>query len=160
GTLWPNDYLLDDGTEPAPLEVIRVGVQTSRPAPHQPENWVIDGSRWELLERPAGKGSSSILQSAIVRGPELLMGFSDRIDDAEIHRGLKSSLALIAPRTLSLYHQLSYRGNPQARGRFALGTVGQPVTYDLSITDLAWRNRVLQQGPHTLSQNSTPFIMT
>jgi len=79
GTLFATDYVLADGTHAAPMDVIRVGVRAPRPAPHQPENWVIDGTTWKLVARPMGCELISILQAAMVRGPGLLGGFSDRV---------------------------------------------------------------------------------
>jgi hypothetical protein len=45
GVLWPDDYTLTNGSEARTLDVIRVGLRTPRPAIHQPENWVINGTR-------------------------------------------------------------------------------------------------------------------
>src|SRR5712692_1082271 len=79
GTLYPPDYTLADGTEAALLDLVQIGIRARRPAPHQPENWVIGGTPWTLLSRPMGNNPVPVLQNAIVRGPDLLRGFSDRV---------------------------------------------------------------------------------
>lgn len=161
GTLYPPDYILDDGSEASVLDVIRIGVQTHRPAPHQPENWVIDKSPWALASRPMDPGLCSVLRNAIEMGPDLLGNSSDRISETELQQQPASaSLALIAPQSVRLYHQLSYRGNPQARGRFELGIRNQNCVYDLSVTDPIWKARIIQQGPMTLQQDQARFLMT
>jgi len=162
GTLWPTDYSLNDYTEVGPLDVFRVGVLTPRPAAHQPENWVIDGTTWTLLARPMGDALVPVLKNAVSLGPELLRGFSDRVSYASLqHQNATASLALLAPDELYLYQQLSYRGKPQARGRFSLGTGGQAALYDLAITDPHWENVVIQQpNPRTLRQADDKFLVT
>jgi len=59
GELQDRHYRLRDQSEPGVLDVIRVGLSNPHPLPHQPENWRIDGSTWELIERPAG-GSAPV----------------------------------------------------------------------------------------------------
>jgi hypothetical protein len=161
GTLYPPDYMLDDSTEAGLLDVIQVGVRFLRPEPHQPENWVIDGSHWMLLSRPMGNNLTQVLQNAIVNGHELLNGFSDRVSYASLQQQpATASLALIAPDTIDLYHQLSYRGRPQARGRFTLGVGAQASLYDLAITDPRWEGVVIYQGHRILRQAETKFLVT
>lgn len=161
GTLYPPDYILDDGSEASVLDVIRVGVHSHRPAPHQPENWVIDKSPWVLTSRPMTAALCSVLCNAIVAGPVLLGNNSDRIPLALLQQQQAiASLALIKPNSVDLYHQLSYRGNPQARGQFELGDGNHTCVYDLSVTDPIWKTKIIQQGPITLQQDQRPFLLT
>jgi hypothetical protein len=74
GTLYPTDYMLSDYTEPGVLDVVRVGLAAPRPAAHQPENWVIDGTTWGLLARPMPAGLIAVVRAAVTAGPELLGG--------------------------------------------------------------------------------------
>jgi hypothetical protein len=139
GTLYPPNYTFADDTVASVLDIVQVGVHKQRPAPHQPENWLIDGTNWTLLARPMGNKLIQVLRSAITPGPELLRGFSDRVPYTSFQQqNATASLALIAPESLDLYHQLSYRGRPQARGRFSLGRGNQTCLYDLVITDPQW----------------------
>jgi hypothetical protein len=161
GTLYPPNYTLSDGTEAGPLDVIQVGVQAPRAAPHQPENWVIDGTPWTLQSRPIRPNLIPILQTATAHGPELLHGFSDRVSHAQfLQQPATTSLTLIAPDSIDLYHQMSYRGRPQARGRFSLGAGATASLYDLAITDPLWESLVIQQGPCTLRQTEGKFLVT
>lgn len=161
GTLYPPPYTLHDGTEAGLLDVIHVGVRTHRPVPQQPENWVIDGTMWALNARPLRDNLSHGLRNAIVSGPELLRGFSDRVPYASFQQQhATASLALIAPDSIDLYQQLSYSGRPQARGRFALGTGSQASVYDLVVTDPRWEQFVIHQGAWTLRQADSKFLVT
>lgn len=161
GTLYLPDYMLTDGTEVGVLDVIQVGVHSHRPLPHQPENWVVDGSRCGLLSQPVASQLAGVLKNAIVRGPELLRGHSDRVLHTDFQQQpATASLALLAPDSIDLYHQLSYRGRPQARVHFTLGSGGQLCHYDLAITDPAWEARVIQQPPFTLRQLDAKFLLT
>ena len=102
-----------------------------------------------------------VLQHAIVQGPELIRGFSDREPYTDFQRqNATASLSLIAPDSIDLYHQLSYRGNPQARGYFSLGSGDQTTFYDLVITDPWWKRVALQQDRHTLRQADGKFLIT
>ena len=135
GTIYPPHYTLNDGTEAGLLDVIQVGVGAHRPAPHQPENWVIDGTTWALLARPLPDNLTHVLANAIVSSPELLRGFSDRVPYASFEQqNATASLALIAPDSIHLYRQLNFSGRPQARGVFSLGGVGPTSPYDLVVT--------------------------
>lgn len=161
GTLYPPDYTLNDGTEVGPLDVIQISFRGPRPAPHQPENYVIDGTSWSLLARPMSKNHVHVLQSAVLRGSELLGGFSDRVPyDSFLKKQAATSLALIAPETMDVYDQMSYRGRPQARCRFFLGSGANTYLYDLAITDPEWEKAVIQQGFRTLRQTDAKFLVT
>lgn len=100
-----------------------------------------------------------VLRNAIPHGPELLEGVSDRVSYAQLQQQhAATSLALIAPDTLSLYHQVSYRGKPQARGRFTLGSGAQATLYDLAITDPLWESKIIHHGPCILQQSNHKFL--
>jgi hypothetical protein len=161
GTLFAADYTLADGTEATPLDVIQVGLKTPRPDPHHPENWLMDGSPWTLITRPMGAELAPVLQSALVTGPELLGSLTARIPFEDLQKQpAKASLALIAPESLYLFHQPNYRGKPQARGRFWLGTGNQTYIYDLAITDPQWEACIVKQkAPHTLEQSRSKFLL-
>src|SRR5947209_7506423 len=79
GTLYPPNYTLNDGSPATLLDVIQVGIRTHRPAPHQPENWQIDGTTWSLITRPMDTKLVQVVRNAVVSGPELIVGFSDRV---------------------------------------------------------------------------------
>ena len=68
------------------------------------------------------KNHVQVLQSALLRGSELLGGFSDRVPYDSILKQHAATLpwALVAAKETirMLYDQMSYRGRPQARCRF------------------------------------------
>lgn len=161
GTLYPPNYTLDDGTPAGLLDVITVGARVQRPSSYLPENWVIDGSVWRLSSRPMGPQLVPLLRAAIAKGPELIRGYSDRVPyDSFQQQAATSSLALIAPNRIDLYPQISYRGKPQARGRFSLGPHSCATLYDLVITDPEWEATVIHQGTRTLWQTHGKFLIT
>lgn len=160
GTLYPPDYTLDDGSEAGILDVISLGVKGHRPAPHQPENWVTDGTTWKLVSRPMDAKLVPCLKNRVSSEPELIQSFSDRIawDDLQ-SRPASASLELIAPQKLDAYSQMSYRGKLQVRGRFWLGKRKKMCIYDLVVTDPVWETLVTQRGPVSLKQTDSPFLV-
>lgn len=161
GVLWPPDYTLTNASEAAPLDVIQIGVQAPQPLIYQPENWATDGTKWTLVSSPLSRNLIHLLQNAIVCGPDLLRGLSDRVAYADFQQAKAvASLALVAPDEISLHHQLSFRGKPQARGRFTLGTRAQSCLYDLVITDVHWEGNIIQQGACKLKQSDHRFFVT
>jgi hypothetical protein len=74
GTLTFFDYRLGDRDEARPMDVIRAGVRRRWPQPHQRENWVIDETPWELVQRPADQARRDLVRSHIEFGPELFGG--------------------------------------------------------------------------------------
>jgi hypothetical protein len=161
GILWPSDYTLTNGREAKTLDVIRVGLRSPRPAAHQPENWVIDGSCWALCTCSTTKTCLAILRKAIVAGPELLTGVADRIPFAQFQKEpAAASLALVAPEDLYVYDHLRRGGRRQARGRFSLGTGDRLTLYDLPITEPHWQRTILNGSPHTLRQAEGKFLLT
>ncbi len=161
GTLNQNDYILSDLTEVGFLDQFCVGVESARPAPHHPENWVIDGSRWRLVARPMNDQLATVLKAATVTGPELLRGHSDRVSHAQIEcQPLTASLALVMPEAVELYRHTGSSGNPNVRGRFSIGANGRAVDYDLSVTDPTWIAQVTNHGSQLLQQIDARFVMT
>lgn len=147
GTLSVVDYLLDDDSEAALLDILRISVIEAAPEPHQPENWLIAPSRWRLVERHALSAALPLLQSALIPGPGLLGGHTDRIPYAAFKdRPARASLALAEPSAVAWRISAGFRGNRQARARFTLGG----SFYDLPITDPVFEQRVegLQPGQH------------
>lgn len=134
GTLYSWHYKLSDGTDPQVLDVLRVDLSSSRPKPHQPENWLISNQRWQLVARP-GTSYLPLLQSQVVRGATLLGNQDDRIAfDSFSQSPAQASLALVIPENLGWCVTTSFSGNRQIRAIFSLD--GQP--YNLAVTDPIW----------------------
>jgi hypothetical protein len=160
GILWQSHYTLTSGKEAKNLDVIRVGVCRPQPARHQPENWLIDGTRWAAVAYP-WDNTLRILRRGVVAGPELLVGPCDRIPFARFEKQpVPVSLALVAPDDLYLYPHQTFRGKAKARGRFSLGTAQNLVLYDLPITEPYWQDITIRQGPRTLRQSEGKFLIT
>ena len=147
GTLFRPTYVLDNGEQAALLDVIRVSVSSPRTEPHQPENWVLENKQWRILGRLPPTEAWERLRRFLVSGPNLLGGRTDRLDYAAIQQNpVRASLALIEPSQVSWVITTSTRGNRQTRARFSLAG----ASYDLSITDPKWRQRLsdLPLGTH------------
>jgi len=161
GTLYPTNYLLNDGSQAAVLDVIQVGFQSSRPSAHHPEDWVVDRTQWRLVGRPVQADMAGVLKSAITVDAELLLGYEDRIPcDHLLKHPIRRSLTLAAPDEAELYHQLSYSGRPQVRCRFRLGAGRRKTLYDLVVTDPAFDSHALPNDRVMTKQVESPFLLT
>jgi hypothetical protein len=138
GALYTQDYILNDGSEPAPLDVIRIDASRA-PQPHQPENWLISGKQWQRLRRLNRQEAKPRLQRAATPGPYLLGGPSDRISHEDlVEHPVQSSLCLVEPAELRWRITTNMRGSRQVRAMFSLAG----AEYDLSVSDPAWENRL------------------
>ena len=150
GTLDARHYTLDDGSEARVLDLLRIELDSPRPEPHQPENWLVGQARWKLIARPAPKSRLGALRDGIVTGPALLGSQSDRTPYAAFRSSAaEASLALIRPMELEWLVTTSPRGKPQVRALFKLG--GAP--YSLSVTDPIWERKLSGRrvGKHPLA---------
>ena len=138
-TLYGSDYRLADGTEPQLMDVIGIPCAAAQPAPHQPENWLIEKRRWNLVARPAPSNLNPILSAAIRPGPDL---FGDRTlrrnYDNFLVTPASASLALIVPKNTRWKIVTGNRGNRQTKACFDLAG----AFYELSCTDLVWNQRL------------------
>jgi hypothetical protein len=136
GELDYSQYRLPDHSEPHLLDVVRVGLSHRQPLPHQPENWLMDGSAWTLVERPASAECSRVVAAAVFRG-SLLFGNARRaVPYAHFRdRPARESLVLVKPagiRWRTEFNTYLLRNTP--RVLFELGD----VQYDLPLTDPAY----------------------
>lgn len=139
GTLFPDLYRLPDGTEPRLLDVIRVGCIRPHPEPHQPENWYIDGSSWELVARPAPPSLRPLLRAGLVRGPALLGDSCSKTHfDQFLMAPAPASLALVVPRSLQWRITTGSRGGRRTKACFWL----DGAYYELSVSDPLWEQRL------------------
>jgi hypothetical protein len=118
GTLYSQHYILNDGSEPATLDVIRIDAFRA-PEPHQPENWRISGTQWQHVGRLRRQEAKPWLQRAANPGPYLLGSSSDRISyEYLVEHPIQSSLCLVDP--------LNFCGGSlltrEATGRFVLSS--------------------------------------
>lgn len=126
GELEYRHYRLPDQSEPRVLDVIRVGLSNPHPLPHQPENWRVDGSPWELIERPAGGESARIVVGSVSENPLLFGNSGKSVSDARFeHLPAKESLVLIEP------SDIQWLRHDKARVIFRL----ENLYYNLPLTD-------------------------
>jgi putative nucleic acid modification protein with dual OB domain len=147
GEVHPCHYLLQDGSGPKALDVIRVECDQPQPSAHQPENWLISGAWWELVHRPAPAALANVLRANVTLGPLLFGDTKRRISFARFaDRPANASLALIAPTDIEW--RITHKPfKPRAQFRLR----GTP--YDLPVTDPAWLDtfRELGDGTHPLA---------
>jgi hypothetical protein len=126
GELEYRHYRLQDQSEPGVLDVIRIGLSNPHPLPHQPENWRLDKSPWELIERPAGGERARIVVGSVSENP-LLFGNSGKsvLQGQFQQRPAKESLVLVEP------NDIAWLRRDKARVLFRL----ENFYYDLPLTD-------------------------
>jgi hypothetical protein len=141
GELHPNDYALSDGTTLHLLDLVRVPVIRHDPRPHQPENWIISGEKWDLLKRPIlTKYLLALVNKNVSQGPLLFGCGSDRVSYSDLcQKPINSSLTFVFPKEL----KWSIENNPfhvskQTRAIFKI----ENQHYNLVITDPVWRTKL------------------
>jgi hypothetical protein len=129
GELEYRHYRLPDGSEPRVLDVIRVGLSNPHPLPHQPENWRVDDSAWELIERPAGGERARIVVGSVSENPVLFGNAGKSVPYARFQQlPAKESLVLVEPSDLEWLHF------DKVRVTFRL----ENFCYNLPLTDPAY----------------------
>ncbi len=152
GTLFPSQYRLNDGSVPQLLDIIEIGVEAPRPASHQPENWIIDGTPWRLCRRPGTELEISVIWDHVIEDPLL---FGNSWDSVPENQDVEYSLALVRVEDLRWRITTSYRGKRQTRALFTFGN----VQYDLVVTDCIIEQNLssLDYGIHPI--HSAPGFM-
>ena len=139
GTLSPEHYTLRPSGEVRIFDRLLVGCLKPQPEPHQPENWVIDGTPWKLGDPLTPPELAKIIQPHFVQGPALLGSESDRIPFASFSdRPVPTSLALVLPEHLQWKIATARTGGRRLRSLFTLGG----ADYDLAVTDPVWEQRL------------------
>lgn len=122
GILYPHHTLLPGKTQPRLLDRILVYADWPDHHPGQPENRLIEGTPWQLLERPANLEALRVIPAALERRPELLGDFETRQRASRVNELPGPSLGLIAPRHLRLSIIEDYElGRQRVRAHFWWG---------------------------------------
>jgi hypothetical protein len=87
------------GEWPEVLDVVRFGYGRRLEDPIQPENLLIDGSRWKLIKRIPSEEAYGRLRGYVERGPRLLGNRGAAVTESEALENGDGSLALIEPNT-------------------------------------------------------------
>jgi hypothetical protein len=149
GELEYRQYRLPDRTEPRVLDVIRVGLSNPHPLPHQPENWRIDGSAWDLIERPAGGERARIVVGSVSESPLLFGNSGKSVSHARFEQlPAKESLVLIEP------SDIAWQSLDKARVMFSI----EDFYYNLPLTDPAYVGPLkrLASGSHRSADLGIP----
>ncbi|MBI2857627.1 MAG: hypothetical protein HYX90_01005 [Chloroflexi bacterium] len=154
GTLSASQRALEANAEPALFDVIEVGLLQPRPEPHQPENWVIDGTPWIQVQSLTPSQAMAFITPWIVLGPELLGNSTDRVPYPDPPAKFPNSLAVITPQSVIWHIITTTKGKRQTRAKFSVG--GR--VYDLAVTDPVWETRLsnLTYGQHLLNAVGIP----
>jgi len=156
GELEYRHYRLPDRSEPQMLDVIRVGLSNPQPLPHQPENWRIDGSGWELIERPAPEEYAPVVAGSLSRDPFLFGNTGRSVPEAQFQQHpARESLVLVQPSDIRWRTEFnSYEQRNKARVMFRL----QSLYYDLPLTDPFYVGPLkrLEVGDHRSSELGVP----
>lgn len=144
GTLYPSNYRLNDGSTPQLLDIIEVGLEGPRPAQHQSENWLIDGTRWRLVRRPASRQEADMMWSHVTQGPALFGNCEDRVAEGA---NVSHSLTIVRVQNLR-WRITSYGEKRKTRALFRL----RGALYDLAITD-----NTIEQGLRNLEEGIHPI---
>lgn len=116
GELTTQQCRLPDGSQPVPLDILRVEVTQPRPRAHQPENWLVAGTSWQLIGKVNPADAFQKLEPALVTGPELLGNQLDRLSQSTIAQGpVTASLALLRPTNIQWRVTTNNRGNKRIR---------------------------------------------
>ena len=138
GGLTPNNYWLDDDSEPQVLDVIRLGVAKPHPKPHHPEDWIMGPSKWRLIERPGEPLRLNLLCDNLIPGPALFGDTRSQIPAAQFKvRPALSSLALLQPENL-LWSVEENNGKRRVTVRFTLCG----ASYFLRLTDPIYEQKL------------------
>lgn len=139
GALFPENYTLNNGSEPPKLSVIEIGVCEAKPKEYQPENWLIDSSQWLFKTKHLTSFHLLLMKKAFFTSNDLFGTTSARIPLSQFEQlPAKSSLEIIQPQVKEWRITNSYRGNRQIRVIFQL----QNVEYNLVVTDPDWTEKL------------------
>lgn len=140
-------YETASGHHPEPLDIIQVELGRQRPKYHQPENWVISGESWELLETELHDQALMAINTALQREGHILHDTAPAIPKRELKdMPVFRSLTLVCPTNPEFYVREKDYGSVQPRTAFEF----DGNEYDLPITDPKWRQRAREDGTGSL----------
>lgn len=140
GELHDGQYTFADVTEPALLDIVRIEVTERRPSAYQPENWLLGGRIWELVNRPASAELAPLIASQLIRGPALLGDTAASMSLASFSENpAGASLALVAPSQIQ-WQVSQFENTKRVRVHFKL----RDSLYGLPVTDPKYVDRLKQ----------------
>lgn len=156
GAITLAEQLLDDGTQPALLDVIEVPLGSPVPQPGQPENWTLAQGAWTRVRGLADDEARGVLGGLEVTTP--VFGTQERsISVEDVRSGaVSSSLAVIRPEELSWRKEVwPERTKIRAVFRHA------GAWHDLPVTDPAWCSQFVEDpaGSYGHSDEEDVFLV-
>ncbi|WP_066379347.1 dual OB domain-containing protein [Anabaena sp. CA = ATCC 33047] len=155
GTLYPEHYTFNNGHEPELFDIIRIPCLREDPKCHQPENWLIDSSKyWESVGSLTLSQARNLLSPEIQKysdSPELLGNSEKQIPYEYLETSsAQSSLALVKPEIIQWVVKTNYDNEKKFRCHFYLGV----NRYDLPITDPIWIEKIsfLKEGTYSCEE--------
>jgi len=148
GTIFRQQYTLDDGREAAIFDVIRVSLKEQCPQSYQPENWIVENEPWRLVRRLTLSEASTFLSSNISTSLSFPGGQLDRVYAAALAQNpVAASLALIEPDSIQWHIKPKTENRRQTCAKFELSGLAYD---DFVITDPQWERRLeaLPLGVH------------
>lgn len=121
-----------DGSEIGPLSLAELRLDRSRPAPHQPEDWVIGSQAFGSTRSVGVEDALALVEPLVESGSTLLGDERTFIDRREIPaNGVQSSLALVKVRSPVLW--LKYGRYDALESRRVIFELGR-ARYNLPVT--------------------------
>jgi hypothetical protein len=144
GTLFFQDYILDNGQDPKLFDIIRIQCIKPKVQYHQPENWIVNPRKmWQFVGHPTLEQARKLINPEVGKHysfPKLLGDLDSKISDEYLRKiPIESSLALIKPNDI----QWCLSTLPKKRN-FRAVFYFSGIVYDLPITDLVWNSKLDQ----------------
>lgn len=134
-----------DGRWPALLDVVRFGYERRLEDPAQPENFLIDGSPWELCGQVSRVEAYRRLRRFLAEGPALLGNRGRAVPEDEAAENDEASLALVEPASpISFLMRSPEEEHGKLRPRVVFEFGGR--RYDLPLTDVPVEKAVKAAG--------------
>ena len=160
GVLLAWHYTLAGGGEAALLDVLKMHLVCPQPAPHHPEDWLMDTGQWQAATRVGPSEVREVLLQSIAPGPELLGGTQSRVAYKALQREpAAGSLALVRPQDL---HWLIEEGHQVGKRRVRAVFTLAGIPYSLPLTDPVWMKRLasLPCGRHPSKASGPDILLT
>jgi hypothetical protein len=150
----PDDCAVD-GRWPEVLDIVRFGHLGTAGDPAQPENVLIDGDEWRLIDELGPAEAYSELAPHLATGPRLLGNRGGAVRADEAAEGIDASLALIEPPHVEFLLRPAAETHDKLKPRVVFRLFGR--NFELNLTDFAVRQRVLDAGLGTHNADDLGF---
>ena len=144
GIVGPAQYRINHYGEVWSLDVVRMGTVKPVPCSYQPENVLLTGKPWLMVNRPADRETAlPLINAALAHDAALLGNTHDRVGEGAL---LEASLAILFPEDVRWRIQTGSQGKRQTRAVF----LHTGTEYALSVTDPVIERRLqnLPEGDH------------